>query len=250
MARYQVILAYDGAQFYGFQRQASGREGRTVQGVVEDALRRLDGQAHSLLGSGRTDTGVHASGQVIAFDLEWRHGPDALRSALNAHLPADVAAQEVREADPAFHPRYDARYRRYRYRIFCHPVRDPLREHFAWRIWPPVAVERMRLAAAALPGTHDFAAFGTPPRAAGSTVRTVRQADWLENEAGELIFEISANAFLYHMARRLVGFQVEIGRGRLPSTAVGQLLQAPPTTVVQALAPAHGLELVEVVYEE
>src|SRR5512139_1092885 len=98
MARYQVILAYDGAEFFGFQRQARGQKQRTVQAVVEAALHQLGWQGETILASGRTDTGVHASGQVVAFDLDWAHSPEALRSALNAHLPPDAAVQSVRQA--------------------------------------------------------------------------------------------------------------------------------------------------------
>src|SRR5512139_427161 len=103
MARYQVILAYDGTEFFGFQRQASGPKERTVQAVVEAALRQLGWQGKTILASGRTDTGVHALGQVIAFDLEWAHSTEALRSAINAHLPADVAVQTVAPAADDFH---------------------------------------------------------------------------------------------------------------------------------------------------
>src|SRR3989337_127644 len=112
MVRYKVILAYDGTDFQGFQRQAKAR---TVQSVVEAALRSFGWQGKAILASGRTDTGVHASGQVIAFDLDWAHAPEALRSAINAHLPEDVAVQTVTQAADDFHPRYAAQARRYRF---------------------------------------------------------------------------------------------------------------------------------------
>jgi tRNA pseudouridine38-40 synthase len=249
MARYQIILAYNGARFYGFQRQASLATQRTVQAVTEDALRRLGWQGASLLAAGRTDTGVHAAGQVAACDLDWPHSPEALRAALNALLPPDVAAREVRLAADDFHPRFQARFRHYRYRLFCHPARDPLRESFAWRVWPPVDEERLHQAAAHLHGVHDFAAFGSPPRAGGATVRNVWQAAW-RSVAGEWHFDVIANAFLYHMARRLVGFQVAIAQGRLPLESLVQVVQTPPAHVVQHLAPPHGLTLMRVIYAE
>jgi tRNA pseudouridine38-40 synthase len=130
MARYQVILAYDGTLFLGFQRQSRTR---TVQGVVEAALGALGWTGRTIYSAGRTDTGVHAAGQVIAFDLEWKHSTLDLRQALNANLPEDVAAREVREVPPDFHPRYGALSRRYQYRILCSDVRDPLRERYVWR---------------------------------------------------------------------------------------------------------------------
>jgi len=165
----------------------------------------------------------------------------------------------VRLAAGDFHPRYAARSRRYRYALFCHPVRDPLGEHFAWRVWPAVDGDRLRQAAAALAGTHDFAAFGSPPRAEGTTVRTVFQAEWspivLQTAPPGLAqagwaFEISGNAFLYHMVRRLVGFQVAIGQGMYPPQALSERLGHPAGEMVKTVAPPHGLTLVEVVYED
>lgn len=133
MARYQVTLKYDGTAFFGMQRQATTR---TVQGEVEKSLKKIGWAGSSILAAGRTDAGVHASGQVIAFDFEWRHTSDDLRNALNATLPEDVAAGRVQTARDDFHPRYDALARTYRYQIFCQPVRDPLKERYAWRVWP------------------------------------------------------------------------------------------------------------------
>lgn len=249
MARYQVILAYDGSEYLGFQRQASGSQGRTVQGDVEAALRRLGWQGWAILAAGRTDTGVHAAGQVIAFDLEWAHAPEALQAALNANLPPAVAARRVTLSAPDFHPRYDATARCYRYRLFCQPVRDPLSERYAWRVWPAVELQTLQQTAAWLSGEHDFAAFGSPPRAGGSSVRTVYRASW-QAQDGELWFEICANAFLFRMVRRLVGLQVQIGQGLLPPERMRQVIEQPPAEPVQALAPAHGLALMKVLYEQ
>lgn len=250
MARYQVILAYDGTEFFGFQRQARGRNQRTVQAVVESALQRLGWQGKTILASGRTDTGVHASGQVIAFDLDWAHSPEALRSALNAHLPPDVAVQLARRVADDFHPRYAALARRYRYRLFCQPVRDPLRERYAWRVWPAVDLASMRQASQCLLGTHDFAAFGTPPRPGGNTLRTVTGADWISLPPDELAFDIVANAFLFRMVRRLVGLLVAVGQGMQPPQAVCACLERSSQARVKYLAPPQGLTLVEVIYRD
>ena len=247
MARYQIILAYDGTDFSGIQRQASGKKDRTIQGTVEVALRQLGWQGRTILLAGRTDAGVHASGQVVAFDLDWQHSEAALQAALNANLPPDIAVQAARPAAADFHPRYAALARRYRYQIFCQPSRNPLRERYAWRVWPPAAYDRMQEAAAFLVGTHDFAAFGTPPRAGGVTIRQVFQAGWtLQQDA--LTFEISANAFLYHMVRRVVGYQVKIGQGEAAPRAVLDCLEHGSSSLVKPLAPPHGLTLVEVLY--
>lgn len=244
MARYQITLAYDGTNFLGFQR--SGKL-RTVQAEVEKALRGLGWQDRIILSAGRTDTGVHASGQVIAFDLEWNHSAETLGKALNAALPNDVAVQECREAAADFHPRYDATRRTYHYRIICKPERDPLLERFAWRVWPALDERRLHETARLLTGTHDFAAFGTPPRDGGSTVRTVFHAAWETTQHG-LLFTVSANAFLYHMVRRLVYWQVLAAQDRLSLEDWAQAVQA-ARPLTPGLAPAQGLTLVEVCYD-
>jgi tRNA pseudouridine38-40 synthase len=254
MARYQVILAYDGTDFHGSQRQARRQKtasqalkDRTVQGVFEDALRQLGWRDRSILSAGRTDSGVHASGQVFVFDLDWQHTPQALRAALNACLPSDVAVQAARLVRPDFHPRYDARARRYRYRIYCQPARDPLRDRQAWRVWPAVTLEALQAVARLFVGAHDFAAFGTPPHAGGSTLRTVTQADWQQYGA-DLSFEVTANAFLYRMVRRMVFTQVLVAQGRLERQAIAQSLQQSSSKMFQGLAPPQGLTLVAVLY--
>jgi tRNA pseudouridine38-40 synthase len=245
-----MTLAYDGAQFLGFQRQANTKlaDRRTVQGVIETALRQLGWNGRSILLAGRTDTGVHASGQVVAFDLEWAHNPEALQAALNACLPQDVVVNTVHIVRQDFHPRFDAVARRYQYRIYCKPIRDPLRDRYAWRVWPPAAVENLQAAADALVGTHDFAAFGASPRPEGSTIRTVFSASWY-SQGEDQIFEIMANAFLYRMVRRLVYVQVAIAQNKLEPGIVQEKLASGSRRMLQGLAPPQGLVLVEVIYE-
>jgi tRNA pseudouridine38-40 synthase len=245
MAHYQVILAYDGTDFAGYQRQKSAR---TVQGEVEAALKRLGWAGLAILSAGRTDTGVHASGQVIAFDLDWRHAAGELKQALNATLPQDISAREVREREPGFHPRYDARERCYRYTIVCQEERNPLVERFAWRVWPGLQAECLQAAANRLVGTHDFAAFGSPPRPESSTIRTITAAEW-QSEGDVLKFVVKANAFLYHMVRRLVYAQVLVGQGKLSLNDLQQGIDA-QKALPPGLAPAQGLELAGVFYED
>ncbi len=269
MERYQVLLSYDGTHFQGFQRLAfqNGMAQRTVQGVVEEALRQLNWQGQSILAAGRTDAGVHASGQVIAFDLDWKHTLQALMKALNARLPEDVAVLDVRRASAEFHPRYDARARRYAYRIFCEEVRRPLWERYAWRVFPAVKMERLAQASLFLIGTHDFRMFGSPPKRGGSTIRTIYRAGWEERD-GFLVFDIIANAFLLHMVRRIVATLVRIGQERMEVEAIAMFLSEPfcdehgglfsgfskraenlrKNVKVQGLAPPQGLHLVEVDY--
>jgi len=245
-AHYQVILAYDGTHFAGFQRQGRAR---TVQGVVESALRQIGWDERSLLAAGRTDTGVHAAGQVIAFSLDWAHSLQDLRNALNAYLPEDVAARSLAFANPDFHPRFSATARRYQYHLTCQPARDPLLERFTWRIWPPVELPLLQEAAGCFLGTHDFSAYGTPPRAAGSTERTVSHSTWWSDKE-QLVFDVTANAFLYHMVRRMVFIQVAVARGKLPLAAFQASLLGKPECIssLTGIAPAQGLVLVEVEY--
>jgi tRNA pseudouridine38-40 synthase len=243
MARYQVILAYDGTLFAGFQRQARSR---TVQGEVEAALRQLGWQGRAILAAGRTDTGVHASGNVVAFDLDWKHSNAELLQAMNAKLPVDVAAQAAHQVGAGFHPRYDAQARLYRYRLICQPARNPLRERFAWRVWPEVEPERLKAAARVFLGTHDFCAFGAPTRPGSGTVRAVYASDW-QAETDELVYEIQGNAFLYHMVRRIVFLQVLVGWGRLDPEVLESGVNC-GTMQTPGLAPAQGLTLVEVTY--
>jgi tRNA pseudouridine38-40 synthase len=251
MARYQIILAYDGTGFFGSQRQAGSR---TAQSELEAALRKLGWRGQTIHLAGRTDTGTHASGQVAAFDLDWRHGLTELQEALNAHLPRDMAVRAVNIAAEHFHPRFNASSRRYRYRLFCKDVRDPLRERYAWRVWP--AVENLTPLAGIWPGRHDFAAFGTSPRTGGRTVRTVICASW-QQQADEWLFEIQADAFLYRMVRRLVYAQVAVGQARLSEITLIQALDerldvrlAAQAQIPAGLAPARGLTLVEVLYDD
>jgi tRNA pseudouridine38-40 synthase len=257
MERYQVILAYDGSNFKGFQRQANVR---SVQGVVESALRKLNWQGKSILAAGRTDTGAHATGQVIVFDLNWDHDPQDLKQALNKHLPPDVVAREAKRVCSSFHPRYDANWRRYFYRIYCQPARDPFLEPYAWRVWPDVELSSLCEAAQPLVGTYDFSSFGTPPQPGGNTVRCVLESDW-KQEASYLVYEIVAQAFLYHMVRRIVFMLVRIAQGMLDITDLQHALEPDPSKyeiegrvvdptkqLVHGLAPAQGLILAEVHY--
>ena len=242
-AHYKVILAYHGKAFAGFQRQ---REERTVQGEFEAGLRKLGWQGSSIRGAGRTDAGVHARGQVVSFRLDWDHSAYDLCNALNYYLPRDMGVQSVVEVSEDFHPRYDAKARHYRYHLFCQPARDPLQEGLAWRVWPEVDIIRMNKAARALIGSHDFAPFGAPTTPGGVTVREVFSAVW-RKESGIYQFDIQANAFLYHMVRRITEVLVKIGQGEAPIGLVEASLKSGELDMT-GLAPAKGLVLQEVIY--
>lgn len=242
--RYRAQVEYDGTAYFGFQRQRE--EQPTIQGELEKAISRLSGQRVTVLGAGRTDSGVHAWGQVIAFDLEWRHDEDALLRAMNAHLPPDIAIQTVVVAAASFHPRYDARRRAYEYVIYNAPVRSAHRRQRAWQVSWPLDVERMNDAAAVLIGSHDFATFGQPPEGE-NTVRHVYRAEWQRQDT-ELIFFIEANAFLYRMVRSLVGTLVEVGNGKFSVAQFQAAFQATDRSQAGTTAPAQGLFLKSVTY--
>jgi tRNA pseudouridine38-40 synthase len=244
MARYQVILAYDGTGFTGSQRQANSR---TVQGELERALCVLGWSDRAVIMAGRTDTGVHATGQVAAFDFEWTHSADRLLWALNKHLPSDLVVRGLFPASADFHPRFDATSREYRYRVFFEPIRDPLREKFVWRTWPAVNEDVLKQGASIFLGKHDFAAIGSRTTPKGTTVRTVTKAEWKKMPDGEWQFEVRADAFLYRMVRRLVFVQVAVAQGRCPIEKVQHALLK-QGNLLAGLAPAHGLTLVEVTY--
>jgi tRNA pseudouridine38-40 synthase len=261
MARYKLTLAYDGTGFAGSQRQAATKDAgssssrpRTVQGELEKALCTLGWTGRSTILSGRTDTGVHATGQVASADLDWSHPESDLVRALNSALPSDVAVWSAEVVDDKFHPRFDATSRRYRYRLFCQPLRDPIRERFAWRVQPAIKPELLASAAQFLMGTHEFSAFGSPTTPKGTTIRTVNKAGWKQAaEDGTWQFEVQADAFLYRMVRRMVFVQIAVAQGKVAAEAIADALakQSPAGTrsgLPSGLAPAHGLTLVEVTY--
>ncbi len=246
MEHYQLILAYDGTDFEGFQRQ--GRK-RTVQRALEQALKEIGWKEKTILSAGRTDTGVHASGQVVTFNVSWRHSSGKMLKALNAKLPADVAVQQVCTAHPDFHPRFDARARRYNYRIFTSAQRDPLRERFQWRIEQIPELDVLKQAAKIIQGHHDYSAFGRAMKPGASTQRTVFSAGWERLDDWSIRFEITADAFLYHMVRRLVFLQVKAGLGRLPLKELESAVEK-GKNILPGLAPACGLTLEKVFYED
>jgi len=270
LARYKVILSYDGTQFSGFQRLSKTNEKlpHTVQGAFENALKSLDWKGETVWAAGRTDAGVHAIGQVVAFDLDWNHNDHQLLDALNTYLPLDVVGLAIEEVSPFFHPRYDAKWRKYQYHFFYHPKRQPLLERYAWRVNRYLDLEGMEKAALCFLGIHDFAPFGSPPKKGGSTVRTVYESSW-HQERNVLVWTIVANAFLLHMVRRMIGLLMAVGQKQVFADSVDYYLgislkeEIIPIKVdwyyfyrsrlsipkVSWLAPAHGLFLTDVGYQ-
>jgi len=246
MERYQVILAYDGTDFHGSQFQANAR---TVQGVLEDSLRKLNWMGKSVLFAGRTDAGVHATGQVAAFDLDWNHSLSDLKNALNSLLPRDVSVLRIFLQNPVFQPRFDAVSRTYVYRIYCMEVRNPLLDRFSWRVWPQPNIDRLNNAAALFIGVHDFAGYGRPTSDGGSTIREIMTMSWQGNH-DRMTLTITGNAFLYRMVRRLSYAQVMTAQGKLDISVLIHNLHHPGEETLKGLAPARGLTLVRVDYPE
>lgn len=246
MAPYQVTIAYDGTEFKGFQRQ---RHARTVQGEFESALVALGWQERAILSAGRTDTGVHAEGQVVSFHLDWPHAPQDLLNALNQKLPADIRVRGLRVAPEDFHPRYCACLRRYRYQVYFDSLDDPLRERYCWRVNPKPDFEIMKECAVLFLGSHDFRGYGKPPNERSSSVRTVKLAEWEFSPDGDSAnFRIGAEAFLYHMVRRIVFVLVRAGQGRISQEQIKESLESHPE-LPAGIAPAKGLILEEIIYK-
>jgi tRNA pseudouridine38-40 synthase len=238
--RYRATVEYDGTDFAGFQVQPAAR---TVQGELEDALARLgDGTRRRVDGAGRTDAGVHAIGQVIAFTYSGRLTADELTAALNGTLPHDVAIRDLRRAPERFHPRHAARYREYRYTVWNGP-RSPLRERTALSVRVPLDTAAMERAGSVFVGRHDFSAFGAADRQPVRTVHSVRV-----RRTGRLVtIDVRADAFLRGMVRRIVAVLLEVGAGKMDDSAVAAALAARVPALNGAAAPARGLCLRRVV---
>jgi tRNA pseudouridine38-40 synthase len=243
---YRVTLAYDGTDFAGFQLQRTS--GRTVQGALEQALRRLAGGARiAVAAAGRTDAGVHALGQVAAFELPRELEPEALQRALNGLLPDDVRVLAAARAPAGFHPRRSAVSKLYRYVLDCGGVQAPQRRRFAGFCPSLLDASRVRAAAALYLGRHDFASLASSGSSATTTVRTVARSE-AAFEPGTLVYETEADGFLRKMVRSMVGGLIAAGRGARSVEELARALAARDRRAWPAPAPACGLTLVRVDY--
>jgi tRNA pseudouridine38-40 synthase len=244
---FRMVLEYDGTDFHGWQRQAAER---TVQGELEGALATLTGGPVSVIGSGRTDAGVHALAQVAGFRCETRMAPDAIRKALDSLTGDDLAVLEVRETRPGFHARFDARGKTYEYRILNRERPSALERRYRWWIRRPLDRTAMAAALERLRGRRDFRAFEGAGSPRAHTVRELRRAEIREEGDGRLKVILSADGFLRYMVRNIVGTLAEIGAGKMPSAAVADILAYRDRSRAAATAPARGLFLVRVDYDE
>jgi tRNA pseudouridine38-40 synthase len=243
--RFRLTVHYDGSGFHGWQVQP---DRRTIQGELEAACRRLADGPASVIGSGRTDTGVHASGQVAAVDMPASWTAERLEHALNALLPTDVWIEAVVEADRSFHPRYDALRRAYRYEVGLAPwARSPFHHRWCWPLDDRLDRALLDAAAANVVGTHSFAAFAKAGQPERGSRCSVLAAAWSETDLG-LRFTITADRYLHHMVRYLVGTMVDVSRGRRPLEEMARLIADEEGLVTSPPAPASGLFLHRVLY--
>jgi tRNA pseudouridine38-40 synthase len=246
MRTIKLTIEYDGSDYVGWQRQPNGL---SVQRVVEEALTQLLGQTVSLYSSGRTDAGVHARGMVAHLQTVRSLPLRAFRDGVNRFLPPMVAVQQVEEMAPGFHARFDARGKWYRYSIYLAPVRSPLRGRSAWWLRPSLDFEAMKEAAGLFVGRHNFAAFRTSGCAAKTTIRDIFSID-LQRQECLLTIDVKGGGFLRNMVRMMVGTLVEVGQGKRSPEGIADLLSGRSTGAPALTAPAHGLCLMEVWYDD
>jgi tRNA pseudouridine38-40 synthase len=240
----KLTLEYDGTNYCGWQNQPNGR---SIQSVLEEAVSTFVGASTRVIGSGRTDAGVHALGQVVNFFGDCNFDRHRLLRGLNALTPRDITIKEAEIAPDAFDARRDGRSRIYKYYILNRSTPSPFHLNRAWHVHEPLDIEAMRQAIGYLTGEHDFSSFRAAGCDAAHPIRRVYQTS-LERRGDLLIYTIEATAFLRHMVRNIVGTLVEVGRRARSAESVRELLEARDRTRAGATAPPHGLFLVQVNY--
>lgn len=243
----RLILEYDGSRYHGWQRQ---KNALTLQEVLETGLSRLTRENIRLIGSGRTDAGVHALGQVANFRTTANLPLSAFGPGLNRLLPSDIVVLEAQEVPPEFHARYSALAKTYEYRLLNRSIRSPLSQGYCWWVPRPLKVAAIQQAIAGLSGEHDFSAFQTGGSGIKNPVRRILMARWESASKGWFIFRITANGFLRGMVRTLVGTLVEIGQGKRPPEDLPRILASRDRRQAGPTAPARGLYLVRVIYDQ
>jgi tRNA pseudouridine38-40 synthase len=243
--RIKLTLEYDGTHYVGWQLQENGP---SLQGRLQRALAELLGQSITVVAAGRTDSGVHALGQVVHFDAPRPLPMKAYWMGLSGMLPDDIAVVAAEEVAPEFDARRWASGKRYRYRISNRRMRSPLRRFTHWEIFQPLDLEAMRAGAQALLGEHDFSAFRAADCQAKTAQRRLRRVEVQGTVGDELTIEVEGTAFLKHMVRNITGSLVNVGRGKNPPGWIGEVLASKDRTQAGPTAPPQGLTLVEVLY--
>jgi len=247
MRNFKVTFEYDGSGFCGWQAQAQGE--RTVQGVLEAVLSKIFKKPVKVIASGRTDSGVHAQGQVLSFKAETRMKPLEIQRALNSNLPADIAIREAREVKGDFHAQYSVKEKTYRYTVLNRKFRSVFLRDSVYYFPYPLNISVMRKAAKYLIGRHDFRSFQAydPLRAERQTVRTVKKIT-VKKEGDLVLIDVTADGFLYKMVRNIAGTLLAIGAGQLPAGEMPKILKAKNRKAAGKTAPAEGLCLMAVKY--
>jgi len=246
MARnFKLIIEYDGSRYHGWQRQ---KNEPSIQGEIENALERMTAQRVTVIGSGRTDAGVHAEGQVANFKCDTRLKPEAVMNGLNSLLAEDIKIKVCEQVDASFHARYDAKSKVYRYRILNRPTPAAIGRQYQWFIGRALDREAMQKAIAHIIGRHDFKAFEGSGSPRQSSTRQVYSADLFAHEGGLLIFHVEADGFLRYMVRNIVGTLVDVGLQKRTPHDFKQILDSKDRAQASATAPAQGLTLIRVNY--
>ncbi len=246
----RIDLAYKGTHFRGFAENSGVR---TIGGEIRSAIQQVLGEPIDIAVAGRTDAGVHASGQVISFQTtSARYDPDRLQNSINRICGPDIQVHEIRTVGADFDARFSASRRRYHYNVLNSPVADPLLSDIEWHIKEPLAVDEMNRAAQRFLGEHDFTSFCRRPKGQleASLVRTIHRAEWHVQRQQRIQFEIAANAFCHQMVRSLVGFCVAVGTNKRLAQDVETVLNAKDRSAAAPIAPPHGLTLVHVTYPQ
>jgi tRNA pseudouridine38-40 synthase len=243
---FKLIIEYDGSRYHGWQRQ---KEDRSIQGEIEKALKTITAGSVTLIGSGRTDAGVHAQGQVANFESNTRLEPEALMNGLNSLLENDIVITVCEPVSASFHARYDAKSKVYHYRILNRPLPAAIGRQYSWFIRKALNQEAMRTAIAHIIGRHDFKAFEGTGSARQHTTRHVYSAELTEQDSGLSVFQIEADGFLRYMVRNLVGTLVDVGLEKLRPHDFKRVLHSKDRSQASATAPARGLTLIKVNYE-
>jgi tRNA pseudouridine38-40 synthase len=250
---FKLTIAYDGTDFAGWQVQPGKR---TIQGMLERALKRITSESLQVIGSGRTDAGVHALAQVASCTLpQWRDPAERLAHALNSHLPDTIVVNESVDAADDFHPIRDAIGKSYRYQLQLGGTRDVFEHRYRWHLSDRIDLDSMRSAAERLIGLHDFASFQGAGSDRKTTTRDVRRCEVIQQETStsdrlHLAIEVEADGFLYNMVRTIVGTLIEVGRGKKSPPWIDEVIAQCDRDVAGQTAPAHGLFMARVDYDE
>ena len=245
MAKYKIIVEYDGTDFVGWQKQENGP---SIQSSLEDAIKKITSETVSVFGAGRTDSGVHAKGQVAHFEFSKNISLDNIRDGINQHLrPLPIAILDVKEVNDDFHARFSAKLRTYEYLIINRRAPLTFNKNLAWGVFKKLNMDAMKDAASNFVGKHDFNAFRSVDCQSSSPIKTIQSCS-IETNDQHIKLNVSAKSFLHSQVRIMVGTLIEVGKGKFNSSDVKDIIKSRDRSQAGATAPAHGLYLLKVEY--